>query len=71
MKPMPVRMPATAWGEVVPATAVTAVAAPPMRVKVRSPAGEPRSWRSKPKQKATTQPTTTRTRRCRSVWNTG
>jgi hypothetical protein len=53
-----------------PATAVTAVAAPPIRTKVRSPAGEPRSWRSNPKTKATAHPMATRAKRCRSVWNT-
>ena len=46
MKPIPVRIPATAWGDVSPATAVTPAAVPPIRAKVRLPAGEPRSWRS-------------------------
>ena len=70
MKPRPVRIPAIAWGDDRPATAVTAVAAPPIRMKVRSPAGEPRSWRSNPKTKATAHPMATRAKRCRSVWNT-
>ena len=70
MKPRPVRIPAIAWGDARPATAVTAVAAPPIKMKVRSPAGEPRSWHSNPKTKATTHPMATRAKRCRSVWNT-
>ena len=54
-----------------PATEVTAAAVPPIRTKVRLPAGDPRSCRSNPKAKANAQASATRASRWMSVWNTG
>jgi hypothetical protein len=57
MNPTPVTMPANACGLAWPVTAAAEAAAEPMRANVRSPAGEPRSSRSKPIRKARAKPT--------------